>query len=382
MTDPAQVHSSAIVIDTHADTPQRFVDEHWDFTDPLNGGMLNYDSAKKGNLDAQFFSIWVDPGQYPAKESARRTLELIDGTLEQVRKHPDKLALCTSADQIVATHKAGKFAVLMGIEGGHSIENSLGLLRDYYRLGVRYMTLTWSNTNDWADSSGDIDDTTVTHHNGLTPFGKQVVAEMNRLGMMVDISHVSDKTFWDVIEITKAPVIASHSSARALTNAARNMTDDMLRAVAKNNGVVMVNFFPAFIDEQWRLAWAAQAPERRKAQDALEAEYKAKGLPVPYTASDKIDREFAAKIGRAPFNSLIDHFDHIIKVAGIDHVGIGTDFDGIPVPPAEIDSAADLPKVTAALMARGYTAEDMKKLLGGNLLRVFAAVQAASDHNP
>jgi membrane dipeptidase len=375
--DPQAVHNSAIVVDTHADTPQRFVDEHWDFTDPLNGGMLNYDSAKKGNLDAQFFSIWVDPGQYPANASARRTLELIDGTLEQVRKHPDKLALCTTPDQIIATHKQGKFCVMMGIEGGHSIENSLGLLRNYYRLGVRYMTLTWSNTNDWADSSGDIDDPTVTHHNGLTPFGKDVVREMNRLGMMVDISHVSDKTFWDVIETSKAPVIASHSSSRALTNAPRNMTEDMIRAVSKNGGVVMVNFFPAFIDEQWRQAWAAQAPERKKAQDALEAEYKAKGLPVPYTASDKIDREFAARIGRAPFNSLIDHFDHIIKVAGIDHVGIGTDFDGIPVPPAGIDSAADFPKITAALMARGYSAEDVKKVLGGNILRVFAEVQQA-----
>ncbi len=379
MTDPAKVHASAIVIDTHADTPQRFVDEHWNFTDPLNGGMLNYDSARKGNLGAQFFSIWVDPGQYPANASAGRTLELIDGTLEQVRKAPDKLQLCTTPDQIIAAHKQGKFCVMMGIEGGHSIENSLGLLRNYYRLGVRYMTLTWSNTNDWADSSGDIDDATVKHHNGLTPFGKDVVREMNRIGMMVDISHVSDKTFWDVIETTKVPIIASHSSARALTNAQRNMTDDMLRAVAKNNGVVMVNFFPAFIDEQWRQAWNAQKPEREKAQDALEAEYKAKGLPVPYAASDKIDREFAAKIGRAPFNSLIDHFDHVIKVAGIDHVGIGTDFDGIPVPPDGIDSAADLPKITAALMARGYTADDMKKLLGGNLLRVFAAVQAASD---
>ena len=379
MTDPAKVHASAIVIDTHADTPQRFVDEHWSFTDLLNGGMLNYDSARKGNLGAQFFSIWVDPGQYPANASARRTLELIDGTLEQVRKAPDKLQLCTTPDQIVAAHNQGKFCVMMGIEGGHSIENSLGLLRNYYRLGVRYMTLTWSNTNDWADSSGDIDDPTVKHHNGLTPFGKDVVREMNRIGMMVDISHVSDKTFWDVLETTKVPVIASHSSARALTHAQRNMTDDMIRAVAKNNGVVMVNFFPAFIDEQWRQAWNAQKPERQKAQDALGAEYKAKGLPVPYAASDKIDREFAAKIGRAPFNSLIDHFDHIIKVAGIDHVGIGTDFDGIPVPPDGIDSAADLPKITAALMARGYTADDMKKMLGGNLLRVFSAVQAAAE---
>ena len=342
-----RVHNSSIVIDTHADTPQRFVDEHWNFTDPLNGGMLNYDSAKKGNLDAQFFSIWVDPSQYPANASARRTLDLIDGTLEQVRRAPDKLALCVTADQILAAHKQGKFAVLMGIEGGHSIENSLGLLRDYYRLGVRYMTLTWSNTNNWADSSGDIDDATIPHHNGLTPFGKQVVAEMNRLGMIVDISHVSDKTFWDVIETTKAPIIASHSSARALTNAQRNLTDDMLRAVAKNNGVVMVNFFPAFIDEQWRQAWNASKPERQKDQEALEAEYKAKGLPVPFAASDKIDRKFAAQIGRAPFNSLIDHFDHVIKVAGIDHVGIGTDFDGIPVPPDGIDSAADLPKITA-----------------------------------
>jgi membrane dipeptidase len=380
MTDPLAVHQSAIVIDTHADTPQRFVDENWDFTDPLNGGMLNYDSAKKGNLAAQFFSIWVDPGQYPAKESAHRTLSLIDGTLEQVRKHPDKLQLCLTSDEIIAAHKKGRFAVLMGIEGGHSIENSLGLLRDFYRLGVRYMTLTWSNTNDWADSSGDINDPAIPHHNGLTPFGKQVVQEMNRLGMMVDISHVSDKTFWDVIATTRTPIIASHSSARALTQAPRNLTDEMLQAIAKNNGVVMVNLFPAFIDENWRSAWNASSPERSKAQDALEAEYKAKGLPVPYTASDKIDREFAARIGRAPFDSLIAHFDYVIKVAGIDHVGIGTDFDGIPVPPEGIDSAADLPKITVALMARGYTADDMKKLLGGNLLRVFREVQAAADH--
>jgi membrane dipeptidase len=377
--DPAAVHQSAVVIDTHADTPQRFVDENWSFTDPLNGGMLNYDSAKKGNLAAQFFSIWVDPGQYP-NAAAHRTLSLIDGALEQVRKHPDKLQLCLSSDDILTAHAHEKFAVLMGIEGGHSIENDLGLLRNYHRLGVRYMTLTWSNTNDWADSSGDIDAPSIQHHDGLTPFGKQVVQEMNRLGMMVDISHVSDKTFWDVIATARTPVIASHSSARALTQSPRNMTDEMIQTVAKNNGVVMVNFFPAFIDENWRVAWAAAAPERKRTQQALKAEYK--GLPVPYTASDKIDREFAAKIGRAPFNSLIDHFDHVIKIAGINHVGIGTDFDGIPVPPDGIDSAADLPKITAALMARGYSAEDMHKLLGGNLLRVFREVQAAADRNP
>ena len=381
-TDPLAVHNSAIVIDTHADTSQRFVDENWNFTDPLNGGMLNYNSAKTGNLDAQFFSIWVDPNQYSAAVSARRTLELIDGTLEQVRKAPDKFQFCTSADDILAAYKQRKFAILMGIEGGHSIEDSLGLLRDYYRLGVRYMTLTWSNTNNWADSSGDIDLPDIQHHNGLTPFGKDVVREMNRLGMMVDISHASDKTFWDTIATSRTPIIASHSSARALTHAGRNMTDEMLLAMKNNNGVVMVNFFPGFIDEPWREAWNAQAPERKKTHEAMEATYKSKSLPVPYNVSDKIDREFAARIGRAPFDSLIAHFNHVIKVAGIDHIGIGTDFDGIPVPPAGIDSAADLPKVTAALMALGHSAEDMHKLLGGDLLRVFREVQAASDHNP
>jgi membrane dipeptidase len=379
MSDPAKVHASAVVIDTHADTPQRFADENWNFTDPLNGGMLNYDSAKKGNLDAQFFAIWVDPNQYRPNASARRTLELIDATLEQVCRAPDKLQLCTTANEILAAHEQGKFAVLMGIEGGHSIEDSLALLRDYYRLGVRYMTLTWSNTNNWADSSGDIDDATIQHHNGLTPFGKQVVAEMNRLGMMVDVSHASDKTFWDVIASTRTPIIASHSSARALTNVMRNLTDEMLQAIAKNNGAVMVNFYSGFVDSNWREAWEQQRPERQMAHQSLAAKYHAQGQPVPYNASDKIDREFAARIGRAPFDSLIDHFDHVIRVAGIDHVGIGTDFDGIPVPPEGIDSAADLPKVTAALMARGYTAEDMRKLLGGNLIRVFRDVQAASD---
>jgi membrane dipeptidase len=382
MRDPLAVHQSALVIDAHADTPQRFLDEHWDFTSPLDGGMINYPTATQGNLAAQFFAIWVDPTQYPAHASAHRTLALVDATLEQVRKHPDKLQLCLSPDDILDARKQAKFAVLMGIEGGHSIENDLGLLRIYHRLGVRYMTLTWANTNDWADSSGDIDDPAIPHHNGLTPFGKQVIAEMNRLGMMIDISHASDQTFLDVLSTTRTPIIASHSSARVLTQSPRNLTDAMLQAMRENNGVVMVNLFPAFIDEAWRQAWNAQKTERKQAQQAIATPYKAQDLPVPYTVSDKVDREFAARIGRAPFNSLIDHFDHIIKVTGIDHVGIGTDFDGIPVPPQDIDSAADLPKITAALMARGHTAEDMHKLLGGNLLRVFREVQAAASHNP
>ena len=377
--DPAKVHASALVIDTHADTPQRFTDESWDFTSPLNGGMINLASARAGNLAAEFFAIWVNPHQYPPQQYAQRTLELLQGLHQQLHKHPDELRLCLTPDDILSAHDAGKFGVLIGIEGGHSIEDSLDHLREYYRLGARYMTLTWSNSNNWADSSGDINDPAVPHHNGLTGFGRQVVAEMNQLGMMVDVSHVSDKTFWDVLATSKAPVIASHSSARALTSAPRNLTDDMLQALAAKNGVAMVNFFPAFIDEDWRAAWNAQREERSHAQAIAAERYKARNLPVPFHVSDKVDREFAARIGRAPFDSLIDHFDHMIRVAGIDHVGIGTDFDGIPVAPEGIDSAADLPKITAALMSRGHSATDLQKLLGGNLLRVFREVQAAAE---
>jgi membrane dipeptidase len=377
---PAEVHQSAIVIDTHADTPQRFLDESWDFTSHLHGGMINLATARQGNLAAEFFAAWVDPGQYPANQSAIRTLALIDATLEQVRRHPGQLQLCLTPADIIAAHQAGKFAVLLGIEGGHSIENSLGLLRTYHRLGARYMTLTWSNTNDWADSSGDIDDRKVPHHNGLTDFGRHVVAEMNRLGMMVDVSHASDKTFWDVLQTTRAPIIASHSSARALTDAPRNLTDDMIRAIAQNGGVVMVNFYPSFIDQTWRTAWNATQSQRDPLYAEAAAPYRERGKPVPYSIPLAVDREFYAQHFAAtqplpPLDSLIAHFDHIAKVAGIDHVGIGTDFDGFAMLPQEIASAADLPKITEALMARGYSGDDMKKILGGNLLRYFAAVQ-------
>jgi membrane dipeptidase len=267
----------------------------------------------------------------------------------------------------------------MGIEGGHSIENDIHLLRDFYRLGVRYMTLSWSNTNEWADSSGDIDDPKIQHHNGLTDFGKQVVLEMNRLGMMVDISHVADKTFWDTIATTKAPVIASHSSARALTSAPRNMTDDMLRAVAKNGGVVDVNFFSGFLDQNYWNALQAQRKEQDAATHAYLDKLKAEGKQITYVDDDHITREWMAKIPRPPFTVLIDHIDHIAKVAGIDHVGLGSDFDGVSgATPAGMDSAADLPKITQALLDRGYNAEDIRKILGGNVLRVFKEVERVS----
>jgi membrane dipeptidase len=374
------IHESAIVVDTHADTPQRFLDEDFDIgsTDPNDLGHISLDKARRGNLGAEFFSIWVEPetnrGHY-----AQHTFDLIDSVYEQAARHPDRMTMAFSVADIERAHKEHKLAALLGIEGGHSIENDIHLLRDYYRLGVRYMTLSWSNTNEWADSSGDITNETIQHHNGLTDFGKQVVMEMNRFGMMVDISHVADKTFWDTIATTKAPVIASHSSARALVNAPRNMTDDMLRAVAKNGGVVQVNFFNGFLDETFRKRAGEQAKEQEAAVQKYIDHLKADGKPIRYVDEDRIEREWMAMIPRPPLKVLIDHIDHIAKVAGIDHVGLGSDFDGVSgATPQGIDSAADLPKITQALLDRGYSADDIKKILGGNLLRVFGEVERVS----
>jgi membrane dipeptidase len=375
------VHDSAIVIDTHADTPQRFLDENFDIgsTDPKDIGHISLDKARAGNLGAEFFSIWVDP-ETNQGHFAQHTLDLIDSVYEQAARHPDRMMMAFSTDDIDRAHKQKKLAALMGIEGGHSIENDIHLLRDFYRLGVRYMTLSWSNTNEWADSSGDIDDPKIQHHNGLTDFGKQVVLEMNRLGMIVDISHVADKTFWDTIATTRAPVIASHSSARVLTNAPRNMTDDMLRAVAKNGGVVDVNFFSGFLDQNYWNALQAQKTEQAAATRAYLDKLKAEGKQITYVDDDRITREWMAKIPRPPFTVLIDHIDHIAKVAGIDHVGLGSDFDGVSgATPAGMDSAADLPKITQALLDRGYSAEDIHKILGGNVLRVFKEVERVSQ---
>jgi membrane dipeptidase len=374
------VHFEALVIDGHADTPQRFVDDGWNFSDPVGPGMLNAETARAGNLAAGFFAIWAEPSQWRGRY-AFRTLQLIDGVYEQARLAPEALRIGLGPGDILRAHEEGVFCALLGVEGGHSIENDLGLLRLYYRLGVRYMTLTWANSNEWADSSGDLENAGVEHHGGLTGFGREVVRTMNRLGMMVDVSHGSDATFWDVLKTTHAPVIASHSSARALTDSPRNLTDEQLRAVATNDGLVMVNFYPAFIDDRWREGWMATAAEREPLYAEAAAAYVERGLPVPYGVPMEVDRRFYAerladKLPLAPLSALIDHIDHVAQVAGIDHVGLGSDFDGFAIGPEGMNSAADLPKITAALETRGYTAGQLKKLLGGNLLRVFTEVQA------
>jgi membrane dipeptidase len=375
------LQNSAIVIDAHIDAPQRFLDEYYDIgsTDAADPDFISLDKARAGSLSAVFFSIWVNPTANQG-HFAKHTLELIDSVYVQAGRHPDQMMMCFSAEDIERAHAQHKLAALMRIEGGHAIENSLPLLRYYYRLGVRYMTLTWSNSNEWADSSGDLDSSSVSHHGGLTEFGKQVVVEMNRLGTMVDVSHVSDKTFWDVLATTKAPIIAPLSSARALVNIPRNMTDEMLRAVAMNGGVVNVAFPSSFVDKEFNSETGSQHQRMLAAAENYNTTRSAAEQPV--TADDTQRFEFdwlgKSKIPRAPLKSLIDHIDHVAKVAGVDHVGLGSDSNGVDFLPAGMNSAADLPKITQALLDRGYSPDDIKKILGANILRVFRDVERVS----
>ena len=379
--DPLALHRSAIVIDTHSDITQRMLDEGYDLATPDPTVHFNLPKAEAGNLGAEFFSIWVEPkykGQY-----AHRAMDLIDAVYQQATKHPDRMVMAFSADDIVKARSVPKkrLAALMGIEGGHAIENDLRMLRDFYRLGVRYMTLTWSNTNEWADSSGDINNKEIQHHDGITDFGVEVIREMNRLGMMVDISHVSDRTFYRTLVVSRAPVIASHSAARALDSHPRNMSDDMLRALARNDGICMVNFFSGFVDENFRKQMEPVREQAKAAVAKADEEYRKthNGETPPFAIEDHINREYMGKIPRPPLKSLIDNIDHIAQVAGWQHVGLGSDFDGVSgMLPEGMDSAADLPKITVELAKRGYTAEQIRGILGENFLRVFRKVEAVS----
>jgi membrane dipeptidase len=376
------VHDSAIVIDAHEDTPQRFLDENYDIgsTDPNDPEFISLDKARAGNLGAVFFSIFVsaksEQGHY-----ARRAFDLIDSVYEQADRHPDRMMMAFSAEDIERANQQHKLAALMGVEGGHAIENDLGVLRDFYRLGVRYMTLTHTNTNGWADSCGDINDPNVAHHNGLTDFGRQVVQEMNRLGMMVDVSHVSDKTFWDAIAVSRAPIIASHSSARALVDNPRNLSDEMLRAIGKNGGAVNVAFPGGFLDKDFGGALFTQHQRMLDAAKEYTSKRAVAGEVVTPEDTERFKTEWLRqnRVPRPPLKSLIDHIDHVAKIAGVDHVGLGSDFDGAGFFPADMDTAADLPKITQALLNRGYTVEDVRKILGGNMLRVMREVERVSE---
>jgi membrane dipeptidase len=368
----------AIVVDGHNDIPTIMADEDYDIG-VSSVGKYHTDIArlKQGGMTGEFFSIYVDR-QYATPEwvaknyttqggSARRALDLIDVSYRMVEKYPRDLMLATSTADIRRAKREGKVGVLFGIEGGHAIENSLPALREFYRLGVRYMTLTHNNTNEWADACCD-----AARHGGLSDFGKEVVAEMNRLGMLVDVSHVSDETMSDVLDVSKAPVIASHSSARVFSSHKRNVPDELLKRIARNGGVVMVNFYPAFLDEKVRAAGLAR-DERLKAQrDALREQFK----DDPKRLDEELKKlNDANPLPNTTLSMLVDHIEHIAKVAGIDHVGLGSDFDGVPNLPEGIDDVAGLPNITYELLRRGHADEEVLKILGGNFMRVFAEAE-------
>ena len=371
----ARVHRSTLLIDTHNDLPSRTV-EGFDIGSRTGTGHTDIVRLKEGGVGAQFFAVYVAASYVTGNRSANRTLQMIDTVRHDIiERYPNDFMLATTAKDIDEAHRRGKIAALMGIEGGHAIEDSLRLLRDYYDLGIRYMTLTHSNTNNWADSSGDVNDVKIKHHDGLTEFGKQVVLEMNRLGMMVDISHVADKTFWDALAVSKAPIFASHSSCRALTNHARNMTDEMIVALAKKGGVVQVNFYCGFISQKFRDNDAADT----KALDARMArETAGKNLSEPdrQILSEKFRKEL--NLSRATLADVVDHIDHIRKIAGIDAIGLGGDFDGVSCTPVGLEDVSKYPNLTRALLEKGYSADDIRKIYGGNFLRVMRAVEAAA----
>jgi membrane dipeptidase len=374
-----KLHRDSIVLDTHNDVTSAILENGFDLGESgvtAEGRIRTHTDIrrmKEGGLNAQFFAVYVGKEFVNQKAedgggAARRAMDMIGVVYEQVQKHPDTFEMAFTADDVRRIVKQKKIAALMGIEGGHAIEDSLYALQNFYRLGIRYLTLTHTNTNNWADSEADLKNPSVRHHNGLNELGRQVVREMNRIGMMVDISHVADKTFFDVIETTKAPVIASHSSARALASHTRNMTDEQLKAVAKNSGAVMINFYDGFIDpRKAELTWKERALE-----DELRQKYPNDRKRV----DDEMKKWRAANPspGKTPLTTLMDHFDHIIKVAGIDHVGLGADLDGIPLDaaPEGMEDVSKYPVITFELLKRGYSETDIKKVLGENLLRVMA----------
>ena len=365
-----RLHDRAIVVDTHDDTPQRLL-----FDKTFNIGMRNKDGhvdiprMREGGLDALFFSIWV-PSQITGPPAVKRALDLIDSVREAVRTHPHDLMLANTAADIRRAAAEHKIAALMGMEGGHIIDDDLAVLRVYAALGVRYLTLTHFLNNNWADSSTD-----KPAHNGLTAFGKDVVRELNRLGVIVDVSHVSDKTFYDVLEVTKAPVMASHSSSRAISNHPRNMTDDMMRALAKNGGVVMINYAAAFLSEEFRVASEKKSGNIVAAMAAMSK--KCGGNEAcTIMENERIEHEAMMKgaLPKAMWDKIVEHIDHAVKVAGVDHVGLGSDFDGATMP-IGMEDVSKLSKITDALLKKTYSEPDIEKILGGNILRVMEQVE-------
>ncbi|HVW84159.1 MAG TPA: dipeptidase [Bryobacteraceae bacterium] len=339
-----EVQRTAILIDTHNDVTSRTVDG-FDIGKRAADGYTDIPRLRAGGVGAVFFAAYVPASYAKDHSAAHRALDMIDTVRHDiVAMHPNDFVFATNAAEIEAAHRVGKIAALIGIEGGHALEDDPRLLRDFYALGVRYVTLTHTNTNNWADSSGDMADRTVRHHDGLTDLGRRIVGEMNRLGMMVDISHVSDKTFQDVLAVSTAPVIASHSSCRALANVPRNMSDEMIVALAKKGGVIQINLNCEFLSQASADSIKGRPAKNRK--------------PAPATLAD-----------------VVAHIDHVVKIAGIGAVGIGSDFDGVTCTPTGLEDVSKFPNLTRALLEKGYSPDDIRKIYGGNTLRLMRTVE-------
>ncbi len=379
-TRALKIHKRAIIIDGHNDIPSPMVDEDFDLStnsigkyhkegDPFHTDLGRF---KSSGITGEFFSIYVSGDTLKTGGAMRRAMDLIDATYREAEKHPGQLSMCTTAADIRRAKKFGKVCVLMGIEGGYAIENSLYALRNFYRLGIRYMTLTHNVTHDWADSHR-----TEPKNNGLSDFGREVVREMNRLGMLVDISHVSVKTMNDVLDVSTAPIIASHSSARGVHDHTRNVPDEVLKRVAQNGGVIMLNFYPGFLDERTNREENERTAKIKPQIDALREQYK-----NDQQAFNEAERKLLAAnpIYIADYKRIVDHIDHMKKAAGIDIVGLGSDYDGIPYLPAGMNGMEDLALVTYEMLRRGYTEIEIKKVLGENFLRAFSKAEQVAGN--
>ena len=368
-----KLHFSSIVVDTHDDTTQLLLDPKFDLGERHTSGSIDIPRMREGGLGAIFFSIWI-PSKVTGPTAVQKALEQIDAVREQVRKHPKDLVLATTAEQIRQAHKNGKIAALMGVEGGHMINSDLGVLRKYAGLGVRYMTLTHSGNDEWADSSTD-----KPVHNGLTDFGKDVVREVNRLGVMVDISHVSDKTFYDALEVSRAPLLASHSSCRAICDAPRNMTDQMMKDLAAKGGVIQINYHVGFLSQEFRNAEKADPKINEHIAQEVNKRCGDVNEGCMLIEGDRVTREYVAKgvLPRVDYGKIIEHIDHAVEIAGIDHVGLGSDFDGANMPYG-MEDATMVPKITEALLKKGYSDGDVRKILGENTLRLMTDVERVS----
>jgi membrane dipeptidase len=375
--DPSAIHRRAITLDMHADTTQRLVDERVDLAQRLSDGHFDAVRAKEGGLDAQFFSIWVEPELFGGGGAAamKRADVQIQAVRDLAARHPETWELATTAADIRRIAAAGKIAALMGMEGGYAIDEKLENVGRYYQMGVRYLSPAWSVSTSWAGSSGD----EIGKTRGLNDFGRAVIREMNRLGIMVDVSHLSDKAFWDIVNTSTKPVIATHSGCRAITDVPRNLTDEMIVALAKTGGVVNVIFYPEHIEpgysEKKKHVDAEIASLVQRASDAEKGDAAHKKL-----ARDRVRREeYLKRLPPVSVSRVVDHIDHVVKLVGIDHVGIGSDFDGVQVVPADLKSVADLPNLTRELLRRGYSESDIDKILGGNMLRVMEATESLNQ---